>query len=88
MSKNSNGTVGGGLGLSGVLLVVFIVLKLCKVITWSWVWVLSPLWISLILWGIILLIIIIYIMLDKQHRMCYNIYSQERKLNLIKERKK
>lgn len=65
MSKNSNGTTGGGLGLSGVLLVVFIVLKLCKVITWSWVWVLSPLWISLIIWGIILLIIIIYIMLDK-----------------------
>ena len=67
MSKDSKGTAGGGLGLSGVLLVVFIVLKLCKVITWSWVWVLSPLWISLILWGIILLIIIIYIMLDKQH---------------------
>lgn len=65
MSKNSKDTAGGGLGLSGVLLVVFIVLKLCKVITWSWVWVLSPLWISLILWGIILLIIIIYIMLDK-----------------------
>lgn len=60
MSKNSNGTSGGGLGLSSVLLVVFIVLKLCKVITWSWVWVLSPLWISLIIWGIILLIIIIY----------------------------
>lgn len=65
MSKNSNGTVGCGLGLSSILLVVFIVLKLCKIITWSWVWVLSPLWISLIIWGIILLIIIIYIMLDK-----------------------
>ena len=51
MSKDSNGTTGGGLGLSGVLLVVFIVLKLCKVITWSWVWVLSPLWISLVIWG-------------------------------------
>lgn len=66
MSKNSGSTAGGGLGLSGVLLVVFIVLKLCKVITWSWVWVLSPLWISLIIWGIILLILVIYIMLDKQ----------------------
>lgn len=65
MSKNSGSTAGGGLGLSGVLLVVFIVLKLCKVITWSWVWVLSPLWISLIIWGIILLILVIYIMLDK-----------------------
>lgn len=67
MSKNSGSTAGGGLGLSGVLLVVFIVLKLCKVITWSWVWVLSPLWISLIIWGVIILIAIIYIMLDKQH---------------------
>ena len=65
MNKNSNGTAGCGLDLSSVLLVVFIVLKLCKLITWSWVWVLSPLWISLIIWGIILLIIIIYIMLDK-----------------------
>lgn len=60
MSKNSGSTSGGGLGLSSVLLVVFIILKLCKVITWSWVWVLSPLWISFIIWGIILLIIIIY----------------------------
>lgn len=71
MSENSNGTAGGGLGLSGVLLVVFIVLKLCKVITWSWVWVLSPLWISLIIWGVILLVWVITLLiikkLDKQH---------------------
>lgn len=39
-----------------LLLVAFIVLKLCKVIDWSWVWVLSPLWIEIIL-GIILAII-------------------------------
>lgn len=71
MSKDSNGTAGGGLGLSGVLLVVFIVLKLCKVITWSWVWVLSPLWISLVIWGVIVLIWVITLLiikkLDKQH---------------------
>lgn len=36
-----------GIGLSGVLLVVFIVLKLIGVISWSWWWVLSPLWIEL-----------------------------------------
>lgn len=35
--------------LADVLLVVFIVLKLCGVITWSWLWVLSPIWISIIL---------------------------------------
>lgn len=32
-----------------LLLVVFITLKLCGVIAWSWLWVLSPLWIRLIL---------------------------------------
>ena len=55
MSKNSNGTAGGGLGLSGVLLVVFIVLKLCKVITWSWWLVLMPLWIGI---GLVILVIL------------------------------
>lgn len=44
---NSGGS--GGLGLPGVLLVVFVVLKLVGVITWSWLWVLSPLWIPLAL---------------------------------------
>ena len=29
-----------------VLQIVFIVLKLCKVINWSWWWVLSPIWIT------------------------------------------
>lgn len=36
-------------GLLSTLLIVFIVLKLCKVITWSWMWVLSPFWIPLVL---------------------------------------
>lgn len=35
-----------GIGFTIVLTVIFIVLKLCKVITWSWLWVLSPLWTS------------------------------------------
>lgn len=38
-----------GIGLPGLLGLIFIVLKLCKVINWSWVWVLSPFWISLAL---------------------------------------
>lgn len=37
----------GGVGFLGLLTIVFIVLKLCKVIDWSWWWVLSPLWISI-----------------------------------------
>ena len=36
----------GGL-FTTLLAVAFIVLKLCHVIEWSWLWVLSPLWIPL-----------------------------------------
>ena len=39
----------GGIGFSGLLAIVFITLKLCGVIAWSWWWVLSPLWIPLLL---------------------------------------
>lgn len=43
-----------------LLLVVFIVLKLTGVITWSWWWVLSPLWIPL---AIALIVTIIFLIL-------------------------
>lgn len=32
-----------------VLFLIFLVLKLCHQITWSWWWVTSPLWIPLLL---------------------------------------
>jgi len=32
--------------LCETLAIVFVVLKLCHVINWSWWWVLSPLWIG------------------------------------------
>ena len=44
----SNSSSGGGVGFVGLLTIVFIVLKLTSVITWSWLWVLSPLWISMV----------------------------------------
>ena len=50
---------GGGIGFIGLLTLLFITLKLTKVISWSWWWVLSPIWISLILFGIIMLSIFI-----------------------------
>ena len=37
----------GGVGFCGLLTIVFIVLKLTNVITWSWLWVLAPLWLPL-----------------------------------------
>lgn len=34
----------GGIGILGVLFVVFLVLKLTGTITWSWWWVTAPIW--------------------------------------------
>lgn len=34
-----------GIGLGSLLFVAFLVLKLCHVFDWSWVWVFAPLWI-------------------------------------------
>ncbi len=55
MNKDNNSSK--GLGFAGVLTIVFIVLKLIGVISWSWVWVLSPLWISLVITLVIVLLI-------------------------------
>ena len=45
------------IGFCGALTILFIALKLCGTITWSWLWVLSPLWIGLAV-GIVTLAII------------------------------
>ena len=62
MSNNKNNTnkttVSGGIGFGGLLTIAFIILKLCGVIKWSWLWVLSPTWIPIALVIIVLLIII------------------------------
>lgn len=42
----SSDSSSGGIGLAGLLFVVFLVLKLTHVIDWSWWWVTAPLWIS------------------------------------------
>ena len=54
-------TVHGGIDATGLLQIAFIVLKLCKVINWNWVWVLSPTWITLCL--VILFVLIMKIIL-------------------------
>ncbi len=45
MEKNTNYSL--TIGFPELLTLVFIVLKLCHVITWSWLWVLAPMWIGL-----------------------------------------
>lgn len=47
--NNQNNNNNNGVGFVGLLTILFIGLKLTDTITWSWFWVLSPLWISCIL---------------------------------------
>ncbi len=54
MESNSSKTT-GGIGFTGALFLVFLVLKLTKVIDWSWWWVTAPLWIWAALAVIILM---------------------------------
>jgi len=37
----------GGISFAALLGTVFLVLKLCNVITWSWLWVTAPFWLPL-----------------------------------------
>ena len=46
MKENSTN---GGIGFCGLLTIVFITLKLTDFIDWSWWWVLSPLWIPVVI---------------------------------------
>ena len=59
--KENKTTVNGGIGFTGLLQVAFIVLKLIGIINWSWVWVLSPTWISIILAVLVIIIAVIFI---------------------------
>lgn len=58
--RNSDGNssasaTASGVGVTGLLGVAFVVLKLCGVINWPWIWVLSPFWISFSI-GVLVLI--------------------------------
>jgi hypothetical protein len=55
--SNGSSSSSHGIGFTGLLTIVFIVLKLTHVINWSWWWVLSPLWISLSIVLVILAIV-------------------------------
>lgn len=49
MAKQTSSAASGGIGFAGLLAVAFIVLKLTGVISWSWWWVLAPLWLPVAL---------------------------------------
>ncbi|MBR0420561.1 MAG: helix-turn-helix domain-containing protein [Erysipelotrichaceae bacterium] len=49
LSKRNSNRSNSGYGIVSILTIIFVVLKLTNNIDWSWVWVLSPIWITLII---------------------------------------
>jgi hypothetical protein len=62
MDKRSS----SGISCGTVLFLIFLVLKLCNLIDWSWWWVTSPLWISLAITLLFVIPYSIYIVLDNR----------------------
>lgn len=58
MAKDSSG---GGIGFLSLLFLVFLVLKLTNVISWSWWWVTAPIWGGVLLSVIIVVISVLMI---------------------------
>ena len=58
MSDNKS-TTSSGIGFPGLLAILFIALKLTGVITWSWLWVLAPIWIPFVIFVIVVFVLII-----------------------------
>ena len=52
----------------GVLTVVFVILKLTGVITWSWWLVLAPLWVPVALFLLVVLGVVIFTLFGKKGR--------------------
>jgi hypothetical protein len=79
-------TTGSGIGFGSLLLLTFIILKLCGVIGWSWVWVLSPLWIVV---GFVLLVAILQVAAEAaEERRCRRDpnYAVQRELRRYEQR--
>jgi hypothetical protein len=55
MSDKSSSS-SSGIGFTGLLTIAFIVLKLTGYISWSWWWVLSPIWIGFALFLLLLIV--------------------------------
>ena len=49
----------GGMGVISVLTLIFIVMKLSGTIDWSWIWVLCPVWVSVLFIVIVFAVIMV-----------------------------
>ena len=62
---SSNNSSDSGIGFTGWLTLLFIGLKLTGYIDWPWIWVLSPIWIGLLV-GLVVLIVVFACLLIKE----------------------
>ena len=58
----------GGISLGWILTIVFIILKLTGVISWSWWWVFAPLWIPVVFVLAIVAIVGIVVLISRLFR--------------------
>lgn len=90
---NESSSKSSGIGLTGVLFVVFLVLKLCHVIDWSWWWVTAPLWIPVCILILFMIGFVIYEKGEakrsrKRLKQRIDAFNQERQQILDEKRKK
>ena len=65
--ENTNKTTVKTISFSSLLTIAFIVLKLCGVIAWGWVWVLSPMWIAFLLKLVVVLIAFVIALIAERY---------------------
>lgn len=75
-----------GPGISTLLGIVFITLKLCRIIDWGWIWVLAPFWIPWSIFLIFLVLLIITLLIIKLFNPKYidNLRKQRKSKKLFK----
>lgn len=80
MSSSNNSS--GGTSFGTVLFLIFLVLKLTGVISWSWWWVTAPIWIGLIIALVIIAGIIIYKIVESKK---YNTKNKNKFDDLVQQ---
>lgn len=83
MSKNKSSS--GGVGFTSLLLLAFIVMKLCKVIDWDWWWVLAPLWMTGAAAFVLFVLYLVILLLQSKEKKLQKELDEIRKANSKKE---
>lgn len=64
-SQRRDTVVHEGIGMTGAFLLLFVTLKLTGYISWSWLWVLSPIWMAAALFLAIILVLFVIVLVSE-----------------------